>query len=130
VRGRDFNLDLALLRGYGLGDAGFELLVALGLYKTLRFLDAGLRLRTACDLALTNGIRVTAPAGFQLSVGKTEEKLLKTIMERIKTCAGMGLFAKPPVTQLVVKTVRKDKKKEAGKPPEAAATDQGDEDDE
>jgi hypothetical protein len=34
------------------------------------------------------------------------------------------------VSQLVVETVRKDKKKEAGKPPEAAVTDQGDEDDE
>lgn len=122
-----FNLDLALLRGYGLGDAGFELLVALGLYKAIRFLDAGLRLRTACDLALTNGIRVTAPASFQLSVDN-EEKLLKTVMERIKTCAGAGLFAKPSVTEFVVKTVRKDAKKETGRPPEAALAGQGDED--
>ncbi len=125
-----FNLDLALLRGYGLGDAGFELLVALGLYKALRFLDAGLRLRTACDLAVANGIRVTAPAGFELPAEKAEEKLLKTVTDRVKTCAGAGLFPKPPVTQLVVRTVRKEKKKDAGKPPEAAATDQGDEDDE
>ncbi len=124
-----FNLDLALLRGYGLSDAGFDLLVALGLYKALRFLDAGLRLRTACDLALANGIRVTAPAGFQLPTEKTQEKLLRTVTDRIKTCAAAGLFAKPPLTQLVVKTVRKDKKKEAGKPPEAAVRDQGDEDD-
>jgi CRISPR-associated protein Csb1 len=125
-----FNVDLALLRGYGLSDAGFDLLVALGLYKALRFLDAGLRLRTACDLALANGIRVTAPAGFQLPTEKTEEKLLRTVADRIKTCAAAGLFAKPPLTQLVVKTVRRDKKKEAGKPPEAAVSDQGDEDDE
>ncbi len=122
-----FNLDLALLRGYGLSDAGFELLVALSLYKACRFLEAGLRLRTACDLALANGIRVTAPAGFQLPIEKTEEKLLKIVTDRIQACSAAGLFAKPPVTQLVVKTVRKEKKKEPAKPPEAAATDQGDE---
>jgi len=45
-----FNLDLALLRGYGLGDDATNLLIALALYKVRRFLSTGLRLRTACDL--------------------------------------------------------------------------------
>jgi CRISPR-associated protein Csb1 len=130
-----FNLDLALLRGYGLGDAGFELLVALALYKTCRFLRAGLRLRTACDLAVANGIRVTSPEGFELPSEKAEDQLLKTATERIKTCAAAGLFAKPPVSQLVVETVRrdrKDKKRDPGHLPEATARDRepDDEDDE
>jgi CRISPR-associated protein Csb1 len=123
-----FNLDLALLQGYGLGDAGFDLLVALGLYKALRFLHAGLRLRTACDLSLADEIQVTAPTGFHLPAEKREEQLLKTVADRVKKCTAKGLFAEPPVTQLVVKTVRKSKKKELGKAPEAAAVEQADED--
>lgn len=122
-----FNLDLALLRGYGLGDAAFELLVALGLYKVLRFLDVGLRLRTACDLALVNGIRVTAPGVFQLPTEKREEKVLKAVTDRIQACATAGLFAKPPVTELVVETVRKEKKQEKERSRVTARPDQGDE---
>src|SRR5690606_19439997 len=45
-----FNLDLAQIRAFGLGDAVEKLLIALALYKVQRFLAAGLRLRTACDL--------------------------------------------------------------------------------
>ena len=45
-----FNLDLALLRGYGLPDEAEKLLITLSLFKILRFCDVGLRLRTACDL--------------------------------------------------------------------------------
>lgn len=47
-----FNLDLALIRGFGLGADAARLLVALALYKIRRFLLEGLRLRTACDLEL------------------------------------------------------------------------------
>ena len=45
-----FNLDLALLRSYKLPDAATALLQALALFKVRRFLNQGLRLRTACDL--------------------------------------------------------------------------------
>ncbi|PKK81711.1 MAG: type I-U CRISPR-associated protein Cas7, partial [Thermoplasmata archaeon HGW-Thermoplasmata-2] len=45
-----FNLDIALLRGYGLPDEAEMLLIALSLLKIRRFLSTGLRLRTACDL--------------------------------------------------------------------------------
>ena len=58
-----FNLDLAQLRGYGLGDTAFELLVALALYKIQLLLNSGMRLRTACDLVPGNVV-VTAPIGF------------------------------------------------------------------
>jgi CRISPR-associated protein Csb1 len=63
-------LDLALLRGLGLGDPAEDLLVTLSLYKIRRFLRDGLRLRTACDLDPAE-IRVTRPEGFE--VPKLEE---------------------------------------------------------
>ena len=63
-----FVLDLALIRGFGLGEDVERLLVAVALYKIQRFLREGLRLRTACDLEIdgeiaadretTEGIRV------------------------------------------------------------------------
>lgn len=60
-----FNLDLAQLRGYGFSAPVYQLLVVLALFKIRRFLDTGLRLRTACDLDCT-GIEVQRPAGFEL----------------------------------------------------------------
>ncbi|MGE3277886.1 MAG: type I-U CRISPR-associated RAMP protein Csb1/Cas7u [Vicinamibacterales bacterium] len=60
-----FNMDLAQLRGYGLSDDAYRLLVALGLFKIRAFLENGLRLRTACDLECT-GITVKRPDGFAL----------------------------------------------------------------
>jgi CRISPR-associated protein Csb1 len=61
-----FNLDLATLRGYGLGEAAERLLTALALYKILRLLETGLRLRTACDLEAVS-ITATRPAGIDLT---------------------------------------------------------------
>src|SRR5439155_6598334 len=43
-----FNLDLAQLRAYGLGENAEDFLVALTFFKIRRFLASGLRLRTAC----------------------------------------------------------------------------------
>lgn len=62
-----FNLDLALIRGFGLGADAERLLLALALYKIRRFLLEGLRLRTACDLELDeerpDALFVKRPAG-------------------------------------------------------------------
>ena len=44
-----FILDLALIRGFGLGKDAEALLTALPLFKIRRFLEKGLRLRTALD---------------------------------------------------------------------------------
>jgi len=61
------NLDLAQIRGYGLGDDACRLLVLLGLYKLRALLDGGMRLRTACDLQVADGrIIATSPGGFAL----------------------------------------------------------------
>ena len=60
-----FNLDLATLRGYGLGADGEQLIVALALYKILRLLNEGMRLRTACDFDVKS-LTVTRPANVDL----------------------------------------------------------------
>ena len=61
-----FNLDLALIRGFGLKLDAQNLLVALALFKIQRFLRDGLRLRTACDLELANVLIVQRPADFAM----------------------------------------------------------------
>ncbi len=63
-----FNLDLAQIRGYGLGDDVTNLLILLSLHRVRRLLDGDLRLRTACDLEPVDGtdIRATRPRGFTL----------------------------------------------------------------
>jgi len=87
-----FNLDLAQLRAYGLGDAAETLLVALALYKIRSFLERGTRLRTACDLRCMD-LRATEPAGFTVpELGDLEGVL----PEAIGLCR--DLFASPPVT--------------------------------
>jgi CRISPR-associated protein Csb1 len=71
-----FNLDLALLRGYGLPQKGTQLLIALALFKIRRFLSTGLRLRTACDLdLLSECTRLIAECNAEkLFAGVTEVK--------------------------------------------------------
>lgn len=102
-----FNLDLGLLRGYGLPSEAQDLLVALALYKMQRFLASGLRLRTACDLAVDGALRVTRPAGYALP---TLAELQAALPGLIAACANQGLFADPPIT-----TVRYVPKKVAAK---------------
>lgn len=105
-----FNLDLALLRGYGLGDNATRLLIALALFKIRRFLSMGLRLRTACDLQVSGDIRVTRPEGFAIP---DEGSLLDTCSNLIAACKQQSLFADPPVT--VVKWKPEKKKQKADK---------------
>lgn len=92
-----FNLDLAQIRAFGLGDAATELLTALGLFKIRRFLDEGLRLRTACDLELRK-LRVTRPQGFEVPDRTSLEAALPALIE---TVASEGRFAEPRTTTIV-----------------------------
>ena len=85
-----FNLDLSLLRGYGLGDDATKLLIALSLFKIRRFLSSGLRLRTACDLEAQGDLIVTRPPGF---VVPPADALLQECTRLISACAGAGAFA-------------------------------------
>ena len=93
-----FNLDLAQIRGYRLGENAERFLVTLALWKVRKFLDIGLRLRTACDLDMAGELEVTRPvSGF--SVPSTAE-LEVDLPPLIQACAADGLFANPPVTEL------------------------------
>jgi CRISPR-associated protein Csb1 len=60
-----FNLDLAQIRAFGLGDTVSQLLIALALFKIQAFLHFGLRLRTACDLEVKQaGTLIKRPTDF------------------------------------------------------------------
>ena len=91
-----FNIDLALIRGYGLPAEAYRLLVALALLKIQRFLDGQLRLRTACDLRLVSKVETTAPAGF---IVPDESVLLSAVQRSIGECK--ALFAEAPVTEVI-----------------------------
>ena len=91
-----FNLDLALLRSYGLPDEARKLLIALALFKVRRFLSTGLRLRTACDLEpAEEGLRATRPQDVELP---PEDALLTECSELIGDCKKH--FADPPITEV------------------------------
>ena len=93
-----FNLDLALLRGYGLGKVATELLIALALFKIRRFLSTGLRLRTACDLEVKGGLNVTQPDGFSVP---EEAELLDECQRLIADCDRGKLFVNPAITDVL-----------------------------
>jgi CRISPR-associated protein Csb1 len=103
-----FNLDLSLIRGYRLGDAASDLLIALSLLKIRRFLDTSLRLRTACDLAI-HEVRATSPEGFILGA---EPELLTAVQQGIQACASD--FAGVTTLKTTVKIAEKAEKAVAG----------------
>lgn len=105
-----FNLDLALIRGFGLSEGAQRLLVSLALLKVRRFLSTHLRLRTACDF-VADKLIATNPEGFTTP---DEAALLTMVQAGIAECK--ALFSDPPVTELItpVKIVRK--KEEDQKP--------------
>ena len=93
-----FNVDLAQVRAYGLGENAELFLVTLALWKVRRFLEAGLRLRSACDLEMVGALEVTRPgSGFVVPATSELETDLPVL---IRQCASEGLFANPPVTDL------------------------------
>ena len=98
-----FNLDLAQIRGYGLGDDATQLLIGLSLYKIRSFLDEGLRLRTACDLESDGdgSIRVTRPNGFTLPLRTDLEKALPGWIK-----AASSKFASPAITKVMYEEAR------------------------
>lgn len=93
-----FNLDLAQLRGYRLGDEVEAFLIDLALFKVRRFLRDGLRLRTACDLGLDGEVEVQRPQGLQLPD-------LEAIEGRLpgRIAAVGDRFTNPPVTRVTFK---------------------------
>lgn len=94
-----FNLDLALIRGFGLGADAERLLVALALYKIRRFLLTGLRLRTACDLEWDDeggsGLTIKRPTGGGFTPPTLAE--LESALPALIQAAAPG-FAQPART--------------------------------
>ena len=91
-----FNLDLALIRGFGLGDDVTNLLIAIALFKIQRLLRDGMRLRTACDLEIMGDLVVQRPKDFTMP---SLDELEKALPDIIKKAAGG--FAKPVTTDLI-----------------------------
>lgn len=104
-----FNLDLDQLRGYRLGVEMERLLLALALFKVQKFLAAGLRLRTACDLTVSS-IVVRAPADFAIPSVKELETTLPALIQ-----AAQKHFASPPVTTTTFKAGEAKKEGKAKK---------------
>jgi CRISPR-associated protein Csb1 len=84
-----FNVDLRQIRAFGLGTDVERMLIGLALFKIVKFLNEGLRLRTACDLDLVEEVSVTRPAGFQLP---SLEDLAEAMPSLIKTVGATGAF--------------------------------------
>lgn len=84
-----FNLDLATLRGYGLGEAAERLLIALSLFKIFRFLSSGLRLRTACDLEVVS-LRATRPPNTDISRSGSLLMELQDLLPTLIANCGFG----------------------------------------
>ena len=93
-----FSVDLGLLRSYGLGSDAERLLTATALWKIQRFLEAGGRLRTACDLELIGTPRVVRPGGAALP---NVTELESAIKQSIGACRASKLFSDPPKTVVV-----------------------------
>lgn len=101
-----FNLDLAQIRAFGLGAEAERLLIALALFKVRKFLDDGLRLRTACDLDLVS-LEVTRPGGFSVCELADLEAELPSFVAAV---AAKKQFADPPVTTVTWKSKAKKRK--------------------
>lgn len=89
------NLDLALLRGYGLRTDAVRMLILLSLYKVARLVQGGLRLRTACDLECADSmpVRATTPRGWELPGVEELESALRTAVMAVGPAMQVSSFA-------------------------------------
>lgn len=90
-----FVLDLALIRGFGLGADVENLLIAISLFKIRRFLNEGLRLRTACDLELVGELAAKKPTGYTVPSLEEIEKALPDLIKAVT-----AQFASPAKTSV------------------------------
>ncbi len=84
-----FNIDVRQIRAFGLGEAVERLLVGLALFKIVKFLNEGLRLRTACDLDVV-AVCVTRPKGFHLPDLAALTGELPTLIEQVAAAGAFG----------------------------------------
>jgi CRISPR-associated protein Csb1 len=79
------NIDLAQLRGYGLGVDVERLLILLALFKFRALLDGNLRLRTSCDLRVDiDTITANVPDGYKLPALAELTADLKSAIEKCR----------------------------------------------
>jgi len=105
------NLDLAQIRGYGLGTEVERLLILLALYKLRTLVESNLRLRTACDLvAATDTITATAPKGFTLP---DLESIKQELAPAIATCQGRMIVTEAMFSDELKKGKEEESKSEA-----------------
>lgn len=90
-----FNIDLALIKSYSLGDTANEFLLTLAMWKIQKFLKFGLRLRTACDLKVKGKLKVTHPDSVSIP---NIDSLDKDVIHLIKKCKDEKLFTDKPIT--------------------------------
>ena len=83
-----FAVDVELLRSYGLPEVATEVLEALAAWEIRNFLDAGLRLRTACDLEQVSP--VTARRGPDLLTATELTERLRSLIAKSKEAFGDG----------------------------------------
>jgi CRISPR-associated protein Csb1 len=91
-----FNIDLAQIRGYGLGEAIENLLYGIALFKVRALLDAPFRPRTACDLEVEEISVIKPKDGFSLPSLADLSAALPGLIK-----AGASHFAKPATTTVV-----------------------------
>ncbi len=85
-----FSIDIAQIRGYGLGEEAFNLLVLLSLLKVRLFLDGDMRLRTACEFEVKEEEVFSNIEGFALpDIADIENDL----SQAIKAVGDAELFA-------------------------------------
>lgn len=84
-----FNLDLRQIRAYGLGDDVERLLILLALFKIQRFLQEGLRFRTACDLDIAE-MHVTRPSTFDMPALAGIEAEIPGLVHRMGVAGQFG----------------------------------------
>lgn len=120
-----FNLDLATMRGYGLGDAANRLLVALALYKITQLLHGGLRLRTACDLEAEK-VTATRPKNLQIEdLAALRDEVTEALPALIDACE-FGADAITQVPATIAPKKAKGKKEEAASSATTASDDDND----
>lgn len=103
-----FNIDLALIKSYGLGDTANEFLLTLAMWKIQRFLKFGLRLRTACDLKVKDKLKLTYPDSISIP---NLDSLDKDMINLIKKCKDEKLFTDKPITITYNRSSKVDKTK-------------------
>ena len=102
-----FSLDLATLRGLRLPATGTRLVALLALYKVRALLSHPMRLRTACDLEMTDAPWSIRPDGAELP---QLEDLAEALGQTIAQSAKEELFSNPPVTDVTFRAGKSKKK--------------------